>query len=335
VSALAVSDLKDHTTATFRRGPHVVALFAAVLTVPLLYVGGSVTTYRVGLAVPDWPQTFGINMFLYDFWNAPFGVRLEHSHRLYGAAVGLATVFLAVWFGLFERRRWLKVLSAVALVAVIVQGILGGTRVTEVSTLLAALHGAVGQGFFALIVALCVFTGRKWQERPAPILDRDHLRRRAVVLLALVAAQIALGSWLRHYGTWAAVASHGILALAVWGHALALEVRVEKRRLDLAPLVLSARSLLVLSTVQMLLGVASFVYLLPFDGTPRAVSFYQAVFRTGHQTTGALVLAAAVIVALRSFGLVERRVVAGEPSDAPVNAGSTGGRQMLEWEAAL
>ena len=56
------------------------------------------TTYRVGLAVPDWPTTFGDNMFLYDFWNAPFGVRIEHAHRLYGAAVGLATVLLAGWF---------------------------------------------------------------------------------------------------------------------------------------------------------------------------------------------------------------------------------------------
>ena len=70
---------------------------AAVFTLPLLFVGGSVTTYRVGMAVPDWPTTFGINMFLYDFWNAPFGVRVEHTHRLYGAAVGLATIVLAVW----------------------------------------------------------------------------------------------------------------------------------------------------------------------------------------------------------------------------------------------
>ena len=67
---------------------HGVAIFAAVFTLPLLYVGGSVTTYRVGLAVPDWPTTFDENMFLYNFWEAPFGVRLEHAHRLYGAAVG-------------------------------------------------------------------------------------------------------------------------------------------------------------------------------------------------------------------------------------------------------
>src|SRR5262249_61738278 len=83
------------SSAGYRRGPHWVAIFAAVFTLPLLYVGGSVTTYRVGLAVPDWPTTFGENPFLYDFWNAPFGVRIEHLHRLYGAAVGLATIVLA------------------------------------------------------------------------------------------------------------------------------------------------------------------------------------------------------------------------------------------------
>ncbi len=62
-----------------------------MFTWPLIFVGGSVTTYRVGMAVPDWPTTFGMNMFLYDFWNAAWGVFVEHSHRLYGAAVGLAT----------------------------------------------------------------------------------------------------------------------------------------------------------------------------------------------------------------------------------------------------
>src|SRR5947209_14296364 len=116
----------------YRRGPHWVAVFAAVFTWPLVFVGGSVTTYRVGMAVPDWPTTFGINMFLYDFWNAPFGVRVEHAHRLYGAAVGLATAFLAGWFLAVERRRSLKALGFLALALVVVQGVLGGTRVTQV-----------------------------------------------------------------------------------------------------------------------------------------------------------------------------------------------------------
>src|SRR3954453_21906471 len=131
----------------YRAGPHWMALFAAVFTLPLLFIGGSVTTYRVGMAVPDWPTTFGINMFLYDFWNAPFGVQVEHTHRLYGAAVGLATIGLMVWFLAFESRRWMKALGVAALFAVIVQGVLGGTRVTQVSTFLAAVHGSTGQAF--------------------------------------------------------------------------------------------------------------------------------------------------------------------------------------------
>ena len=101
-------------------------------------------------------------MFLYDFWNAPFGVQVEHAHRLYGAAVGLATIGFMFWLLAFESRRWMKALGVVALVAVIVQGVLGGTRVTQVSTFLAAVHGCTGQAFFGLMVALCVLTGRDW-----------------------------------------------------------------------------------------------------------------------------------------------------------------------------
>src|SRR5262245_38586844 len=73
-------------------GPHRVALVAAAMTWPLLLVGGSVTVYRVGMAVPDWPTTFGMNMFLYRFWNAAWGVQVEHTHRLFGAAVGVACI---------------------------------------------------------------------------------------------------------------------------------------------------------------------------------------------------------------------------------------------------
>src|SRR5262245_3069516 len=180
----------------YRRSPHWMALIAAVFTLPLLFVGGSVTTYRVGMAVPDWPTTFGVNMFLYDFWNAPFGVRVEHTHRLYGAAVGLATIGLMVWFLAFEPRRWLKATSVLALLLVVIQGVLGGTRVTQVSTFLAAVHGCAGQVFFALMVALCVLTGRDWLSEAPVRPDPDHFRRRALVMLGLIVLQIVLGAWL-------------------------------------------------------------------------------------------------------------------------------------------
>jgi len=285
---------------SYRRGPHWIALAAAVFTVPLLYVGGSVTTYRVGLAVPDWPTTFGINMFLYDFWNAPFGVRVEHTHRLYGAAVGLCTILLTGWLLAFDRRWWMKGMGVLALAAVIIQGVLGGTRVTQMSTVLAAVHGCTGQAFFGLLVALCVWTGRDWLSGPEPRTDAEGTRPLALSLLLFVSGQIVVGSWLRHFGTWPALVAHAGLAAAVWLAAVILAIRVERRRSSLPFLVPSARAVGILAIVQIALGIVSLVYLLPFDGNPRPVSFYQAVMRTAHQTNGALLLAATVVVTLRT-----------------------------------
>ena len=112
----------------------------------------------------------------------------------------------------------MKVLGWLALVAVIVQGVLGGTRVTQVSTFLAAVHGCTGQAFFGLMVALCVLTGRDWLSGRSPVPDRHHFRRRSLVMLGLVYVQIILGAWLRHFGTLPALTAHGLVALAVLVH---------------------------------------------------------------------------------------------------------------------
>jgi cytochrome c oxidase assembly protein subunit 15 len=297
-----MSATEHPTPATeYRSSPHWVALFAAVFTLPLLFAGGSVTTYRVGMAVPDWPTTFGMNMFFYDFWNAPFGVRVEHTHRLYGAAVGLATIFLMVWFLAVGNRRSLKVLGVVALVAVVGQGVLGGTRVTQNSTFLAAVHGCIGQAFFGLMVALCVLTGRDWLGDSAPRADTGHFRRRAAVTLALVYGQVVLGAWLRHYSGVTPLSVHAVMAFAVWSHAAVLAVRVERHKDEVPELLPSARAMAVLVSLQVALGGLSWWMLRPFDGTPRFVTFYQAVIRTGHQTHGALLLAASIVLTLRAF----------------------------------
>ncbi len=325
-------DLPSPASASYERGPHWIALCTAALTLPLLYVGGSVTTYRVGLAVPDWPQTFGINMFLYDFWNAPFGVRIEHTHRLYGALVGMATLLLAGWFMVFERRRWMKGLGVLAVVAVIVQGLLGGTRVTQVSTVLAAVHGVVGQAFFGLMIVLCVLTGRGWREQTRRAADVDHLRPCALFLLGTVAAQIALGSWLRHYGTRAALVAHGVLAIAVWAHALLFLKKVKRGRASMSRLVPSSLATAVVSTLQIVLGIVATVYLLPFDGIPGPVSFYQAVVRTGHQTNAALLLAATVVLVLRSFRLLARSTSSPSP-DFDQGRARQAKPGAMDWEA--
>jgi cytochrome c oxidase assembly protein subunit 15 len=303
------------TIPAYRPGPHRVALVAAILTWPLLLVGGSVSVYRVGMAVPDWPTTFGVNMFLYDFLNSPWGVFIEHSHRLYGALVGVACIVLAVWFALAERRGWMKALGAFALAAVIAQGLLGGARVRLNSTNLALLHGCTAQAFFALMVALCVLTGRDSAETLAKVPDTVHLRRRSLVTLALVYAQIVLGAQLRHLG--AGLWLHAVMAAAVWGHAAWLAWRVERQKAAVPDLVPSARAMVLAVSLQIVLGIVAWLMLHPFDGVARSVLPAQALVRIGHQGAGALLLAAVVVLTLRAF----RRL--GAPAAVGANAPAT------------
>lgn len=294
----------DHlarSTGDYSWGAHAVAVFAAIVTWPLIFAGGTVTSYGVGLAVPDWPTTFQTNMFLYNMWNAPFGVRVEHTHRLYGAAVGMATIVLAAWFFIADRRRSMKMLGVAALLAVIVQGVLGGLRVTRVSTILAAVHGVSGQMFFALMVSLCVLTGRDWIMTTDREPDQSHLRRRSLVNLTLVVAQIVAGAWLRHFPSQGVLVIHALLATAVLGHAAALAWRLGVRKAQIPALIPSARAMGLLVMIQVILGIAAWWMLRPFDGTPRPVTFYGALIRTGHQANGALLLAASVVLTLRAF----------------------------------
>jgi cytochrome c oxidase assembly protein subunit 15 len=316
----------------YRRGVHWVAILATAFTLPLLYVGGSVTTYRVGLAVPDWPATFGENPFLYNFLDAPFGVKIEHFHRLYGAAVGLATIVLTGCLLAFARERWLKGLGVLALVAVILQGVLGGYRVNHRDTLLAAIHGSTGQAFFGLMMALCVLTGRDRNGEGTRSADPDHLRRRSSVVLALVYLQIVLGGWLRHYGTLAALWAHGILAAGVLAQSLSLAYRIERKRRQVSPMVVPGRIVGLAVTMQVALGLATLVFVLPMGGTPRAVTTDEAVIRTAHQTNAALLFAAAIVLTLRTYRhLAGATTVAGTSAvDKPVGRP---GAAELDWEA--
>jgi cytochrome c oxidase assembly protein subunit 15 len=318
-AAAMTAPRKNIEPLVYRQGPHWVAVFAAVVTWPLLLVGGTVTVLGVGMAVPDWPTTFGVNMFLYRFWDSSWGVFIEHSHRLYGAAVGLACIVLAAWLALGERRGWMKVLGAMALVAVIVQGILGGLRVRSNSRDLAFIHGCTAEAFFGLMVALCVFTGRGWIEAgPDRTTDHGHLRRRSLVTLVLVYAQIIAGAWVRHYRAFDAQVVHALLGAAVWGHALALWWRVERAKSEEPGLLASSRAMGLAVSLQVALGAVAWLLLRPFDGIPRSVYPVQALVRIAHQGVGALLLASSLSLALRAC-----RLLRSLPAESTASAAST------------
>src|SRR6516162_10859756 len=124
---------------------HGFAVCLAVLILLLICSGGLVTSHEAGMAVPDWPNSFGYNMFLFPISRWVGGVFFEHTHRLIASGVGLLTIALCILTWVIEDRRWVKWLATIAVLVVIVQGVLGGLRVTEHNALLGLFHGCLAQ----------------------------------------------------------------------------------------------------------------------------------------------------------------------------------------------
>src|SRR5579885_1906450 len=120
--------------------PHRLAMVLCCATFPLIWVGGLVTTYKAGMAVPDWPTTYGYNLFLYPWQTwlfGPWDLFIEHGHRLLGAVVGMLTLALAGCIWRLDGRPWMRWLALAAVGRVIFQGVLGGMRVRLDARLLA------------------------------------------------------------------------------------------------------------------------------------------------------------------------------------------------------
>src|SRR3989441_9471821 len=206
--------------------PHRLALLTTVATFPLLFVGGLVTSTGSGLAVPDWPTTFGYNMFLYPWSRMVGGILYEHSHRLIGSAVGLLTIALALVLWYKESRQWLRWLGIVALAAVIAQGVLGGLRVVFLQQTLAIIHACFAQAFFALTASLALFTSVEWQTQPIKKIatDAGQVQHLGVLTSGLLYGQLVLGAILRHTGEWAGLHILGAALVAL--HVFLLCARV-------------------------------------------------------------------------------------------------------------
>lgn len=180
---------------------HRFALLTAAATLFLIWVGGLVTSHGVGLSVPDWPTTYGYNMFFFPVSRWVGGVFYEHSHRLVASGVGLLTVILAVWLWLREERRWLRRLGCIAVIAVITQGVLGGLRVTQMKDVLGVFHATLAQMFLALLCAIALFTSRWWREtlrQKMAVYGSGSIRYVFALVTGMILLQLILGAAMRH-----------------------------------------------------------------------------------------------------------------------------------------
>ncbi len=296
---------------------------AAAATLLLLAAGGLVTSKEAGLAVVDWPNSYGFNMFLYPLTRMTGGIFYEHAHRLLGSLVGLCTLALALHLQFGPPRRAVRALGWAVFAAVLLQGLLGGLRVTgrftlsqspadmSPSTLLAVLHAVLGQLCFALLLGLLALASRRWASSPAPAPRASALSDRQLgpLLLTALLLQLVLGALLRHFA-WGMV-WHVSFAMLVALLAATVGARHWGLYGDLPWLRPLGRALTLLIGLQLLLGTGA---LIAVNATPAAgdIPWWEALLATLHQLTGALILGVALLIALW-----DRRLLAPLPVEAP------------------
>ena len=177
------------------------AWLTCIATLLLICSGGMVTSKGVGLAVPDWPTTFGYNMFLFPVSKWVGGILFEHTHRLMGSIVGFLTIILAMWLWPSENRQWVRNLGVIALGGVIVQGVLGGLRVTMMKDEIGIFHACMAQAFLGLLVVIALVTTNFWrtlENRPVDIQNFASTKTLAVAITIAIYVQLGLGATMRH-----------------------------------------------------------------------------------------------------------------------------------------
>ena len=299
---------------------HKFTKFVVASTVLLILAGSLVTSHDAGLSVPDWPTTYGWNMFTFPprMWVA--NIFYEHGHRLIASSVGFLTIILAAWLWLAEPRRWRRWFGVAALGAVIAQGLLGGITVLfYLPPAVSTAHAALAEIFFCMTVAIALFTSTGWIhgfESDDPRAARSGpvalpLRRLATLTTALIFVQILIGATMRHTGAGLAIPdfplmfggiipdhwnagiavhfTHRVGALVVAASAITTAVYTWRTHTDRPELASPALLLLILIIVQIVLG-ASVV-----------ISRLQPWINSFHVVCGALVLTMSLVITLRAW----------------------------------
>ncbi len=284
-----------------------IAIITAGATFLLIVIGGIVTSTESGLAVPDWPTTFGYNMFLYPLSEMVGGILYEHSHRLMGSLVGLLTIILFIMLLLRDTRKWIKWLGFVALIGVILQGVLGGLRVTELNLNFAIVHACLAQAFFALLCGLCLFTSQGWQSHQSEVhideLLAKKLRRLSLITTCLIYVQLIFGAVLRHTGN--RLDAHLLFAFLVTLHIFLLVRRIFSNGEQIQKLAQSYPLILLgLLAVQLLLGTGAYITKLTEVGQSMS-ALLTDIITTSHVAIGALMLVISFVLTLKIFRLTD------------------------------
>ncbi len=297
-----------------QRWLHVYAVLLACATFVLIVAGALVTSHAAGLSVPDWPTSFGTLRM------PPMvgGVLYEHGHRMIAGTVGLLTIFLAIWIWISEPRRWVRRLAGFAVLAVVLQAVLGGVTVLlKLPPVVSVGHATLGQAFFTMVVSLALFTSAEWRWDESKFEDNSSpsLRRLSLGLTAAVFVQLVLGASFRHAAFGIVphiIGAVSVSLLVIWvAPRVLLQVPQEPR------LARPARILRGLLALPLLLGLAAYNALVTAPGTARSLPLAVGV-TTAHVAIGALMLATSIALTFEAYRLtaVSRRAAEFTPAAA-------------------
>ncbi|MFQ5600511.1 MAG: heme A synthase [Candidatus Krumholzibacteriia bacterium] len=293
---------------------HRYAVFVGVCTALLVFAGGLVTSTGAGLSVPDWPLSYGML-----FPPMVGNVRYEHGHRMVATFVGMLTIVLAIWLYRREPHPRVRWLGFYALGAVVLQGLLGGlTVLLLLPTPISVAHACLGQTFFGIVVSIALLTSPGWRQARPPIpapAGGISLRALAIVTSAAVYIQLIVGALMRHTGAGLAIPdfplafgrlvppfeaqevvvhfAHRVMGLLVAGCGFATAMQAMRHHRDQAPLLVPALLVLGLVLAQVVLG--GFTVWTRMSVVPTTL----------HVLNGALILAASLVLTLRSFRMLD------------------------------
>jgi len=277
----------------YNRGLHRWSILLAFCTLLLVVAGGLVTSRDAGLSVPDWPLSYGKLM-------PPMegGILYEHGHRMVATTVGIFTIILMIWFFRAEKRRWMQWLGVAALIAVIVQGVLGGlTVLLLLPWWISTAHACLAQLFFSTTVAVALFTSDWWLRGPTPIEEDPRYPLRTLSLIAplCVLGQLALGAAARHK----AIGSiyHICGSPIVTGVVLWISLRILLHYAGNRELRLGAMTLLGVTFLQVFLGIAAFMSRVAYADAVQPMPI-MVTFTVLHVAVGALTMASSVALAI-------------------------------------
>jgi cytochrome c oxidase assembly protein subunit 15 len=278
---------------TYHAGLFRWSVLLSCCTLLLVVAGGLVTSRDAGLSVPDWPLSYGKLMPRMEG-----GILYEHGHRMIATMVGMFTIVSLVWIFRVDRRRWLRILAVAALLAVIVQGVLGGlTVLLLLPWYISSSHATLAQLFFSTTVAMALFTSQRWLAGPSVVPEEaaNPLRGLSLAAPLCVIGQLFLGAAARHKAIGAIY--HICGAPVVTGVILWLSIRILLHYARNRELRTGAVLLLSITFAQIFLGVAAYMTRIATVDAVQPMPL-MVTFTVLHVATGALTLAASVILAI-------------------------------------